>query len=641
MNLILAHCWREWRAQRFVLLSFLGLGCVCLTIVFTVVPADWWVDDGRGALALSWFVALGAFGVAGFAAPGLVTCEFGAKDDQFVRRLPGALRPAFAGKLLFLLLAALAMPLLGLLVGEGVLTALGRSWGDLWQVAWWEGELQPVLRWPWPVALGGAALLLAPWCWAFGSWLPRGRMALGAAILFAVLVGAGLVGVERQLPNVLAGQSPTAWLAFATVLGAGLAAWSWVRGRRGGGAVRSARFGAVALVTVLLVPLAWLGARAYRYCNPEANTAYLTHVHGSSADGRWLLASGAHDARWYGVPLRIDRDTGVAEQIGGFRDSFACRLGLPGAYLGSPTQLWLHRRVDATTEVFDLATGRSSGPLAYDRQRKQLVLPPDLQAALDEDQARTTQCRTADGLPVWRAGGKLWFREADGTLTALADPFDADAVVVAAGHGLRRLGSNAAVLYDLTRRRLVPALGGKGRDRVESGLAVRGIWLLTLATGARLRFDFADGSQEPLPELAGWQIVGLLDHDHVLLRSSGKGRLPLQVGSYRPSDRTVTTLLSHPTARDHVLLTELGGRDGGSLLPRDPAGRIWLRSGADTWFTVGPDQAVAERPAAWPRHHRFLQWLATDRALVLADGRLLEIDLASGLHSVRFPARAP
>jgi hypothetical protein len=125
MNLVLAHCWQQWRAQRGMLAGFLGLGIAALCLVFTLVPEHFWLEDGRRALALSWFVVMGGVGVLAFAAPALVRTEYGPKGDQFVRRLPGALRPSFGGKLLFLLLAMLALPLLGLAAGELFLTGNG------------------------------------------------------------------------------------------------------------------------------------------------------------------------------------------------------------------------------------------------------------------------------------------------------------------------------------------------------------------------------------------------------------------------------------------------------------------------------------------------------------------------------------
>jgi hypothetical protein len=186
VNLALVYCWKEWRAQRGILVAYTLLVFVCLTIGFTLVPEHWWLEDGRGALSLSWFVAAGVIGVVAFVAPALVRAEYGPKDDQFVRRLPGALGPSFRGKLLFLVLAAAALPLLGLLVGEGFLTTrqvVGRPLDDpLPGGLGGTTRSHVILQWPWTVRRGSAtAAMLIPWVWAIGTWLPAGRMALGGA----------------------------------------------------------------------------------------------------------------------------------------------------------------------------------------------------------------------------------------------------------------------------------------------------------------------------------------------------------------------------------------------------------------------------------------------------------------------------
>ena len=174
MNLVLTYCWREWRAQRGMLAAFTAMGLAALAIVFLVLPEHWWHEDGRCALALSWFVLLGAVGVIAFAAPTLVRGEYGQKGDQFVKRLPGALLPSFGGKLLFLALASAALPLLCLLAGQGFLLAIDRGWPDLYR---WNFAGDVELVWPWAVPLLGYAALLTTWVWALGCWLPNGRMA--------------------------------------------------------------------------------------------------------------------------------------------------------------------------------------------------------------------------------------------------------------------------------------------------------------------------------------------------------------------------------------------------------------------------------------------------------------------------------
>ncbi|HEX6811035.1 MAG TPA: hypothetical protein VF384_05360, partial [Planctomycetota bacterium] len=94
MQLVLHHCGKEWRAQRGMLVAYSLLVFVSLCLGLLLVPEQWWHEVGKRALSLSWFVAAGVIGVCAFAAPSLVRAEFGAKEDQFVRRLPGALGPS-------------------------------------------------------------------------------------------------------------------------------------------------------------------------------------------------------------------------------------------------------------------------------------------------------------------------------------------------------------------------------------------------------------------------------------------------------------------------------------------------------------------------------------------------------------------
>ncbi|MBM4061191.1 MAG: hypothetical protein FJ265_08865, partial [Planctomycetes bacterium] len=280
MNLTLAYCWKEWRAQRTTLLAYAGLVFASLCLGLSLAPTHAWFEESFGAYALSWFVIAGMLGVLLFVAPGLVQSEFGLKDDQFVRRLPGALAPAFRTKLLFLLLASVALPLVGLLLGELFVQAWGQDWNGLFR--WrWDGTV--AIDWPGDVVATALALLLAPWIWAIGCWLPRGRMAVGGTLLLVLGLGVAVTAVLRQSPKIEKGIDWQLWLWAVAPLGLGIAAASWA-GRRGGGPLRSARFGLLAMGVGLLPPSAWLGACAWDYHHPDpANLASLD-VRGLSPD---------------------------------------------------------------------------------------------------------------------------------------------------------------------------------------------------------------------------------------------------------------------------------------------------------------------------------------------------------------------
>lgn len=199
MSLVLNYCWKEWRAQRGLLISYTLLIFACLCLGLHLAPRHYWFEDDFGAHALTWFSAAGVIGVVVFAAPGLVRGEFAGKEDQFVRRLPGALRPAFGGKLLFLILVTLALPLLGLLAGELFVSSLGHNWNSMFQ--WqWDGRVESNV--PRVMVACMFALLLMPWVWAAAMWTPGGRLALLATVLLVLLVSIGVAAVVRQSPGI-------------------------------------------------------------------------------------------------------------------------------------------------------------------------------------------------------------------------------------------------------------------------------------------------------------------------------------------------------------------------------------------------------------------------------------------------------
>jgi hypothetical protein len=136
MRLLLVYCWKEWRAQRGTLLGYLAIAFACILAGTLLAPPEWWHDKCLAVRVVSWGVLGGVLGASVFVAPNLVGGEFVGKDDQFVRRLPGALAPAFGGKLLFLVLAAAALPLAGYLFGQLTVLAHGESWCDLLGATW-------------------------------------------------------------------------------------------------------------------------------------------------------------------------------------------------------------------------------------------------------------------------------------------------------------------------------------------------------------------------------------------------------------------------------------------------------------------------------------------------------------------------
>ncbi len=433
MNLALAHCWKEWRAQRVMIVSYVLLVTASLCLGFSFIPEQWWKDAVWSRHALSWFLAAGVIGVVAFVAPGLVRCEFGPKDDQFVRRLPGALGVSFAGKLLFALLAACALALLLVAAGEAFLVVIGQSWLGVFDVIP-DGEVRFVEPWPWELAR--YALLLAPFVWAIATWLPNGRMAIGGTAVFVLFVGMFVTAVLRQSPEIERGLQWRPWLWAVPVAGLVTVFASWVKGRLGGGALRSAKFGLAAFAVCALPPSLWLGNEVARYHHPDPQRLVELHVTGITKDRRFVLATGNENEHWCGMPFRIDLATGEATQIGGMGTLFTPHVD------GSNSRQWQSVRrfwgvVDEgrwPTRAFDLASGTFT-EIPRDATTGAFRLPVALDGPCADEARASSTLRGPDGERVWLWNDQLCVEDANGRLSRR--PFGAAGAVRAAGHGFR------------------------------------------------------------------------------------------------------------------------------------------------------------------------------------------------------------
>ncbi|MCA8976097.1 MAG: hypothetical protein KDC98_15350, partial [Planctomycetes bacterium] len=561
MNLALVYCWKEWRAQRAILLAYCGLIFSCLCLGLSLAPRHYWFEEGFGVHALAWFITAGVIGVVAFVAPGLIRAEYAGKDDQFVRRLPGALRPAFAGKLLFLLLATLLLPLLGLLVGEIFVQARGANWNELF--VWsWDGAVE--LRWPSIVLMSGGALLLSPWVWAIGSWMPGGRMALGGAALFVLLLGVSVFAVLRQSPGLDRDLLWWHWLWLVPPAGLATAAISFCRGRRGGGALRSARFGLMTSAVMLLAPAVWLGDQAWRYHHPDLARLRTLHVSGLSPDGRFVLAAGAAKYDHRPVPLRIDLATGTAAQLGSVWTGVW--PGLLGQRLRSRARQRLWLWYDAGTEkshAFDLVD-LTWTEVENDWAGAGTTLPPDLHRLARDETRDALGLRTPDGDVVWLEAGELCRRTAGGEIARQACPVDG-LPTQAAGHGFVTYGRGGKRLFDLR----------GGSMPLSSG----GCWIVrdqVLIERGRDRFlQTMGGTGSVCEALRGCAVHGLFDDDRVLCsRRSGEGDSTLLL--YCPGDGSMAAIGNVTGGPKHQVSIATPLERQGSLLPRDPEGRIWI-----------------------------------------------------------------
>lgn len=644
MNLALTFCWREWRAQRGVLLAFTGMGLAALCLVFALLPEAWWLDQGRAALSLSWFVAVGVVGVVAFATPALVRSEFGTKDDQFVRRLPGALGPSFAGKLLFLVLVCAALPLVCLLAGEGFLLAIGRPWHDLFS---WEHNGNVSLQWPWTVPMLGCAALLAPWVWAVGTWLPGGRMALGGAVLFTLLCGVAVFAVLRQSPGIEKGIAWQGWLWAVPVAGLFAAFVSWAVGRRGGGAWRSARFGLAAAAIGFVPPSVWFAERAWDYRHPDPQQLARFETWGLTPDLRYALATAAAHEDYCVVPFRIDLANGDAEQLGGIGMSFTPELGRPKPLgLWQRTRYWGCYDYDAwfarigKFRVFDLQTAtwlaESTAPKADVMRREVVAQLPQLRARPEHG----ARFYAPGGVEVWCEGNELCFGLAPDRVERVRWCDGEPPVTVRAiGHGLHAF-YEVGVRFDLTTRRVMPAI-----DRAENVWLWRGTVLHTLRLQSRawLRLDPGRSEARPVPALAHSEILGLLDDDRILCRRAPAHGNDMFV--WQPADDSVARIaLPVAPPRERGIGVASPMHQYGSLLPRDGAGRVWLQlwqPPATILMRLDPETLRVERLPYCSEDRgsfRLLAWLDDGTAFLAQElATIQRVDVATGAKTQLFP----
>lgn len=640
MSLVLPFFWKEWRAQRSTLVAYTGLVFLCLCLGLWLAPTHSWFEEGFGAHALSWFVLAGMLGVLFFVAPNLVRAEFESKDDQFVRRLPGALWPAFGGKLLFLMLATIALPLLGLLVGELFVTARGQNWDGLFR--WeWDGSIR--IDWPAEVVFAGAALLLLPWIWALGSWLPGGRMAVGATALFVLLVGVATAAVLRQSPKIENGIDWPMWLWAVAPLGLLVAGVSWAIGRRGGGPLRSARFGLATMALGLVPPSAWFAERAWDYHHPDPAALATLDVRGQSPDGRHLLAQGAAHRDWCGAWFRLDLQTGGAEQIAGIATGFGTELVKP--YLLSmraQQRHWLsYGEWGNNQRAFDLATGAWT-PIEYDRAHNERHLPPDLHAQVLAERRALTLLRTPGDRRVWVDDATVHYEEPDGTVTEQDVPELQGASLIAAGHGMFVLGGKSRT-FDFTSRQLLPDPTMRG-----SAFLVRGTLIYAIDTQNWRKWGqrAPGGELQPVPALAQCRVFGLFDDDHLLCvgwpRKHGRGG---ELFLYRPADGSITDLQVPESGSPAAYLEEAAPLfQRGSLLARDPTGGLWLTASNATrreFLRIDPaTRTIEHRFGSGNDEYNAYQLLAFPDAhsvLVRQGARILRVDAARGTPTVLFP----
>ncbi|MEZ6038701.1 MAG: hypothetical protein R3F29_14560 [Planctomycetota bacterium] len=647
MRLALVHLWKEWRAQRALLLAYTGLVFTCLCLGLWLAPRHHWFEEGFGVHALSWFVLAGVIGVVGFAAPGLVRSEFGQKDDQFVRRLPGALAPAFGGKLLFLVLTVLLLPLLGLLLGELFVEAVGGNWNDLllwrWAGNWWAPpDNGPVWNVPELATWSCIALCCVPWIWAIGTWLPGGRMAMLGTVLFALLLGVSVFAVLRQSPGLTQWLPWLSWLWVIPPTGLIVAAVSWLRGRRGGGALRSARFGLLTTAALSSPFAIWLGTAAWRYRHPDLQALTELRVCAISPSGRFALAHGAEHENFLGVPLRIDLATAAAEQLDGIGVACTPELLRPTPLaMDAEQRYWRLMGNDLVTSVLDLESGERT-VVDYDWKRRTVQAGGPLGDELVVQQREASRLCAPGGQQVAFCGDKMIVTLPNGDRLGQASPLPELLAYRPAGHGLRAFFGGDDRLFDFVHWRTVEL------KRVREAFFV-GEALLFVISDSRVGWQLriGDGEAQPCEALRGCDVLGLVDDRRVLAcREVRKHQPEARLFVFDPITGEATDV-ALPSDLPFVSVQPVTPMHRtGSLLERDPDGRIWLLCrGGDrgSWLRFDPENVTLEPPLPLPVDNhwrlRLLSWSGWPKVLVQDHAEIVRYDIHTGAREVLFPRR--
>ena len=635
MNLALNYCWKEWRAQRGRLLAYTLLVFTCLCIGLFLMPQDWRVSTGFGTHALSWFVTAGTLGVVAFVVPSLVRSEITSNDDQFVRRLPNALLPAFVGKSLFLVLVAISLPLVGLVVGEQLLLALGYDCDPilLWQ---WDGQVFHNV--PSMLFLCGAAVLLLPWIWAVGTWLPGGRLAVLGTVLLGLLIGVGVFAVERQAPNIFSNVTWQSWSWTVPLLGTLVAGVSWCRGRRGGGPLRSARVGLLATAVVILPFAGWIAQRSHRYHHPDASQLQSLEVRGMSPTGRHALVRGAEEIAWYGAWLRLDLQTGEATQVSGFDSDFTGQAVYPTPLAMHGTQrYWRGYSIDDQHVVYDL-TRDAKHAIRFDRELEAPVLPAPLLAEVRAELADACGLLTPDGSRVLLDGEELVFVSASGDEERMPSPLLGAKSIRAAGHAFKAWGAGGDTLFDLARRQVISV------PDLRHCIVVGRCLLFQKFISRSHQWLLQRGDEEAVTSAAldGCEILGLFDHRRLLVCQKALRGRPERVFLLDPDteEQTPCDLGEGVSLADAYAWAPIG--KNGTLLQRDPNGLLWfLRRDSirRPYVRLDPQtlQVLPVDALAYMRGAQLLRWQELPEVVMHDDLEVVRIHIETGERTVLFP----
>lgn len=315
-----------------------------------------------------------------------------------LRRLPGGLRRACAGKLAFLALAVLATVAwtFAWFAAACVVFPGTRSLADV--VAALDGRAALLV-------LG--ALTFSAWVLFASTWVPRGATAVTLALGVPALLAAPAVLVWGE-GGFLATLLPQLPAALAVLLGIGLvgATWGFVRGLRHQGRLgRAAWLGLPLVLLPTAAGYAWVDVRHDRWMqvDPDDPEARLDVTIGAGARYAWVnLRRGEHWAT--NRPLRVDLRDGIVAPIGPVGTWVASTRPVGTSLLGTA----------GAVELRDLAATRLTPRALFDAATG-APFPPDARAAYERADARRTSSHRGPRGLEWALRDRLERDAADGS----------------------------------------------------------------------------------------------------------------------------------------------------------------------------------------------------------------------------------
>ena len=436
-----AYLWKEWQDHRGPVLGFVALlPLVCGLLVFVlpnayVMGADFVSYVTAGSLLLA-LVAIAAE---------LIPGELQRRTFTFLERLPGDLRLAFWGKIVFLSLLIVAFGVWGFVASSAYRWLLAPEvlHADV-------GTLLGL----WLLVL--VALTLGFWAVAVSCWVPRSVLAIPAALLFFAMLALPCYWMLRANPGlqgILLQEDRMMLLTALHLLPivALVAARLSLHGRRcGRGPLDAARRGLVWTVLATVPIWAFGGERVVDWRSPDLQSTGFRITGGYlGQDARYAFVNTMKRERWAAHALIVDLQTGDWQQIGGPQNMFVEAGLLDGhtPYPFAPHPLVLQMDPHQHVTYRDGATGEQVG-------EGPLQLPyPDLAVEANASKRAMTPYRLPDGRRVWLYKRRLMVDKLEGGAEEM--PWDSrDEGHSSVGFGLKIfLPEGGFVIYDFTRAR--------------------------------------------------------------------------------------------------------------------------------------------------------------------------------------------